>query len=223
MNICALIPAWNEGATIEQVVTEVRPHVQAVIVVDDGSTDATSARAQRAGARVIRHEHNRGKGHAIRTGVAAVLSEPFTHVLFLDGDLQHAPGDAPKLIAAARTPGVDVVLGERPFVRDAMPLSRYYSNTIGSAILSRFIGVTVGDSQSGYRLIATDLLRRITLTARGYEVETEMLIKLARAGARMARAPIRLSYEGAKSKLRPVRDTTRTCFLAVHYRFLSRH
>ena len=223
MNICALVPAWNEDATIERVVTEVRPHVQAVVVVDDGSTDGTAARAERAGARVIRHQRNMGKGHALRTGIAAILTEPFTHVLFLDGDLQHAPGDAPKLIAAARAPGVDVVLGERPFTREAMPLSRYYSNTIGSAILSRFIGVTVGDSQSGYRLIATGVLRRITLTARGYEVETEMLIKLAGAGARIARVPVQLSYEGAKSKLRPVRDTTKTCFLAVHYRFLSRH
>jgi glycosyltransferase involved in cell wall biosynthesis len=191
-------------------------------VVDDGSTDTTALRAERGGARVIRHERNMGKGQAVRTGLTAVLAEPFTHVLLLDGDLQHAPADAPKLIAAARSSATDLVLGERPFDRDAMPVSRYYSNTIGSAILSRFIGVRVGDSQSGFRLIATDLLRRITLTARGYEVETEMLIKLARAGARITRVPVQLSYDGARSKLRPVRDTTKTCFLAVHYRFLSR-
>jgi glycosyltransferase involved in cell wall biosynthesis len=221
VNVCALIPALNEENTIGRVVAEVRPHVQEVLVVDDGSTDTTSARAREAGGRVIRHEGNRGKGRAVRTGVSAILGESFTHVLLLDGDFQHSPADVPKLLAAARS-GSDFVIGERPFDRDAMPRARYYSNTIGSAILSRFIGASVADSQSGFRLIATDLLRRVTLTARGYEVETEMLIKLARAGARIARVPVRLSYEGATSKLRPVRDTTKTCFLAVHYRFLSR-
>ena len=73
----------------------------------------------------------------------------------------------------------------------------------------------------GFRLIRCDTLRGLTLTATGYEIETEMLIKLARKGVSMTSVPVTLSY-GAKSKLRPIRDTTRTCFLAVYYRFLSR-
>lgn len=222
MTICAVIPAWDEEDTIARVVAGVAPHVAAVIVVDDGSSDATASRARAAGARVIRHDRNRGKGHALRSGIEAALAGSFTHVLLLDGDLQHEPDDAPALIAAARASGCELVLGERRFTPGSMPRSRYYSNTVGSAILSRFIGVEIGDSQSGFRLVSTASLRRVTLTASGYEVETEMLIKLARAGARIARVPVRLSYEGARSKLRPVRDTTRTCFLAVQYRFLSK-
>src|SRR5262249_40102018 len=112
-------------------------------------------------------------------------------------------------------------VGERVFDKSKMPRSRYYSNVIGSRALSGFIGSEIRDSQSGFRLIRCDVLRGMPLTATGYEIETEMLIKLARRGAPMTSVPVELSY-GARSKLRPIRDTTRTCFLAVYYRFLSR-
>jgi len=221
MTVCALIPAFNEAATIADVVTGVRPYVQAVVVVDDGSADDTAARAEAAGARVIRHAENRGKGHAVRSGLAQILALDFSHVLLMDGDGQHRPDDVPKMLEAARTSGADLVVGARVFDKAQMPRSRYYSNTIGSRALSSFIGSPIDDSQSGFRLIRCDTLRGLTLTATGYEIETEMLIKLARKGVRMTSVPVTLSY-GAKSKLRPIRDTTRTCFLAVYYRFLSR-
>jgi glycosyltransferase involved in cell wall biosynthesis len=221
MTVCALIPAFNEAATIAEVVTGVRPHVQAVVVVDDGSADETAARAEAAGARVIRHAENRGKGHAVRSGLAQILALDFSHVLLMDGDGQHRPEDVPKMLQAARERDADLVVGARVFDKAQMPRSRYYSNTIGSRALSSFIGSPIEDSQSGFRLIRCDALRGLTLTATGYEIETEMLIKLARKGVRMTSVPVTLSY-GAKSKLRPIRDTTRTCFLAVYYRFLSR-
>jgi glycosyltransferase involved in cell wall biosynthesis len=221
MTVCALIPAFGEAATIAEVVTGVRPHVQAVVVVDDGSSDDTAARAESAGADVLRHPQNRGKGNAVRTGLTHILERPFSHVLLMDADGQHRPEDAPRLIAAAVETDAEVVVGERVFDKSQMPRSRYYSNTIGSRALSSFIGSSIKDSQSGFRLIRCDALRGISLTATGYEIETEMLIKLARRGIRMTGVPVTLSY-GAKSKLRPIRDTTRTCFLAVYYRFLSR-
>jgi glycosyltransferase involved in cell wall biosynthesis len=220
MTVWALIAAFNEASRIGPVVGGVRPHVSHVLVVDDGSTDDTSAMARGAGATVIRHPENRGKGAAIRTGIEAALTSDATHLLLLDGDGQHDPADAPGLIDAARKEQADFVLGERPFDRASMPASRYWTNRISSRVISRyFVGADVGDAQSGYRLVATDVLRRLHLSARGYEIETEMLIKAARRGARLARVPIHLRYEGAVSKLRPLRDTTRTCFLAVRYRF----
>ena len=220
MSVVALVAAFNESNTIGDVIRQVRAHVDHVVVVDDGSTDGTADRAGEAGAEVLRHANNLGKGAAIRTGLDRLLSRAHTHVLFLDGDLQHAPGDAPALIAAARRGDGDFVLGERPFDFDTMPRSRYYTNRISSWVISVFfIGQRVDDAQSGYRLIATSALRRLRLSGRGYEIETEMLIKLARRGARIARVPITLLYQGAPSKLRPLRDTTRTCFLAVRYRF----
>jgi hypothetical protein len=114
------------------------------------------------------------------------------------------------------------VLGERRFERDLMPAARYCSNTIGNRILSAMIGVRVADSQSGFRLIRADLLRRLTLDAERYEIETEITVKLARMGARPDTVPIHPAYEGAPSKLRPVRDTVRTCMRALRYRFLEK-
>jgi glycosyltransferase involved in cell wall biosynthesis len=222
MRVAALVPAYDEGDRIAAVVTGVRPHVDAVIVVDDGSRDETAARAAAAGADVLRHGANRGKGHAVRTGLAHVLARPFTHVLLMDGDLQHRPDDVPKLLAAARERGLELVVGARGFDRAKMPASRYYSNVVGSRALSAFVGAPVRDTQSGFRLVACDRLRGLRLTATGYEIETEMLIRLAQLGARIGDVEVTLAYEGARSKLRPVRDTTRTCFLAVYYRFLSR-
>jgi len=220
MTIWALIAAFNEAPTIARVVEGVRPHVSRVLVVDDGSSDGTGEQAGAAGAVVIRHEANRGKGAAIRTGIAAALAGDATHVLLLDGDGQHDPADAPGLIEAARAGRGDFVIGERPFDRATMPRSRYWTNRISSRVISRyFVGTEVGDAQSGYRLISTDVLRKLRLTGRGYEIETEMLIKAGQRGATFARVPIHLRYEGAVSKLRPWRDTTRTCFLAVRYRF----
>jgi glycosyltransferase involved in cell wall biosynthesis len=220
MKVCALIAAYNEAPRIADVVTGVTPQVAHIIVVDDGSTDGTGALASAAGAEVLRHEENQGKGAAIRTGLRAALARAYTHILFLDGDGQHDPSDAPALIGAASGGPGEIVIGERPFDRATMPASRYYTNSISSWVISRFfIGTDVGDAQSGYRLVTTDVLRRVRLTGRGYEIETELLIKAARRGARIVRVPIRLKYDGAASKLRPLRDTTRTCFLAVRYRF----
>ena len=104
----------------------------------------------------------------------------------------------------------------------AMPASRYHANRIGSLALSRFMGVAIRDTQCGFRLFRADALRGLRLKARGYDIETEMLVKLKRRGGRIARVPITAVYTGQRSKLRPVRDTTKTCFLAVYYRFLER-
>jgi glycosyltransferase involved in cell wall biosynthesis len=220
MSVCAVIAAFNESPTIAALVAGVRHHVPEVVVVDDGSDDGTGEQARQAGAVVLRHERNLGKGAAVRTGLAHVFPQPYTHVLLMDADLQHDPADIPALLEKARSGTGDFVLGERPFVRETMPASRFYTNTISSAVISLFfIGTRVADAQSGFRLIRTSLLKDLRLTGRGYEIETEMLIKLCRRGVRVDRTSVRLCYESTASKLRPLRDTTRTCFLAVRYRF----
>ena len=218
----AVIPAFNEGNSIAAVVMGVRPFVDRVIVVDDGSQDETAERARAAGADVIVHNANRGKGHAVRSGLARVFEGDFTHVLLLDGDMQHLPVEAAALLAEAARSGAEAVLGERRFERDRMPASRYHANRIGSRVLSWFVGVPLRDTQCGYRVFRVAALRPLRLTARGYEIETEMLVKVRRRGGRLATVPVTAVYGGQTSKLRPVPDTTRTCFLAVYYRFLER-
>lgn len=221
MNVVAVIPAFNEAGTIADVVRGLRGQVSHVLVVSDGSTDDTAARARAAGADVLELRANGGKGTAIRAGLARILSEPYTHVLFLDGDMQHRPAEAARLIAAAERTGADLVVGERQFSRDQMPASRYHANRIGSRALSWFVGAPVGDTQCGFRVCRLEALRDLPLRARGYDVETEMLVKLRRRGATLTSVPVTAVYGSQRSKLRPVRDTTRTCFLAVYYQFLE--
>jgi glycosyltransferase involved in cell wall biosynthesis len=223
VHVVAVIAAFNEGRHIAEVVRGTRPHVGAVVVVDDGSADDTATAAAAAGAEVVRHPVNRGKGVAVRSGLDAVRGRGFSHVLLMDGDLQHRPADVPRLIAAAADPtAADVIVGARSFDRAQMPASRYWSNVIGSWALGGLVGVSIGDTQSGFRLIRLSALEPLSLTSTGYEIETEMLIRLARRGATVREVPVALAYGGAPSKLRPVRDTTRTCFLALYYRFLCR-
>jgi glycosyltransferase involved in cell wall biosynthesis len=222
VRICALVAAYNEAPTVASVVEGVRRFTPDIVVVDDGSTDATAARAEAAGARVVRHAENRGKGAAVRTGLAEVLRGGCSHVLFIDGDMQHHPQDIPLLLSAWERHGCDLVIAERAFAKGAMPTARFYSNRVGSRILSAFIGTEVADSQSGFRLVRAECLRPLRLTATGYEIETEILIKLARRGATLCRVSIPARYDNARSKLRSVRDTFRTCMLAVWYRYLER-
>jgi len=222
VTICAVIAAYNEERHVADVIHGTASHVSQVVVVDDGSTDTTARRAREAGAIVLSHGRNLGKGCAVRTGLEYALKLPCSHLLFLDADLQHDPAEIPKLTSIAMRGKGDFVLGERELRKDAMPAARFYSNVIGSRILSGFIGAPVADSQSGFRLIRSALLRDLSLTATGYEIQTEVLIKLVRAGATLERVPVqRLRYEGAQSKIRPFRDTFRTCMLALQYRYLS--
>lgn len=220
--VAAIIPAFNEADTVADVVAGLRGSVNTTIVIDDGSTDGTAERARTAGAEVIAFDRNRGKGHAVRTGLERVLAGPYDYVLLLDGDMQHLPAEAPRLIETVVATGADVVIGERQFNRADMPASRYHTNRIGSRALSAFVGVPVADTQCGFRVFRLDALRDLRLTATGYEIETEMLIKVRRRGGRVVSAPVTAVYHGQRSKLRPVRDTTRTCFLAVYYRYIER-
>ena len=222
MRVVALIAAFNEADTVAAVVNGVRPLVNHVLVVDDGSSDATAERARAAGADVILHGRNLGKGQAVRTGLAKVLAGAFTHVLLLDADMQHVPAEASRLLEVAEASGADVVIGARQFDRSEMPPSRYHTNRIGSWALSTFVGVPIPDTQCGYRVFRVDALTPIRLRATGYDIETEMLIKVRRRGGSVRSAPVTAVYGGGRSKLRPIRDTTRTCFRAVYYRFIER-
>jgi glycosyltransferase involved in cell wall biosynthesis len=218
----ALIPAFNEARTIRDVLDGLRGVVDHVLVVDDGSTDDTQAAAREKGAEVLAHASNKGKGHAVRAGIAALSPRDFTHVLIMDGDMQHLPAEAPRLVQAALETGADLVLGERRFGREAMPASRYHANRWGSRVLSWFVGIPLRDTQCGFRVVRLAALDGLPLRARGYDIETEMLVKLWRRGARITSVPVSAVYAGQTSKLRPIRDTTRTCFLAVYYRYIER-
>lgn len=215
----ALVPAYRCPDTVGGVVRGLRAHVGEVLVVDDGSRDATLEEARAAGARVLLRPENGGKGRALRDGLADLLGRDFTHVAFVDADGQHDPDDLPALLAAARD-GADFVIGSRLTDSATMPAKNYWANTIGDKVLSRMTGLPVEDGQSGYRVIAADLLRQLRLRAERYSIENEILIKAAPRVRRFAAVPVKTIY-GARSHYRPFRDTWITSWLSVYYKTLD--
>lgn len=224
MKICALIPAFNEAERIAAVVLGAKKYVEEVVLVDDGSGDGTAAIAEAAGAVCLRLEKNQGKAAALRQGIAHVREREFTHILFLDGDGQHATEDIPALIEAAGETNADLVIGARSFDRRQMPRARYYSNTIGSRVASWLVGREIKDSQCGFRLVKLDKLRQIKLRGKKYEFEMEILIKMSRAGSSVVHVPVRMIYDQreTQSKMRPVWDTVRICLWSLMFRFARR-
>lgn len=216
--ILATIPAYNCAATIGEVVEGCLRHVAEVWVVDDGSDDATAEAARTAGARVEVLGRNRGKGYALRRGIELALDRGPAAVALLDGDGQHDPADLPQLIAAWRRGEGDLIVGSRMGNSEIIPRPRYWNNYIGSRILSWMSGLELMDSQCGFRLVSADLLRRLPLTADGYAIESEMLLKAARLRARVAHAPVQTIYDGAPSHFRPVLDTVRISCASIYYK-----
>ena len=213
----ALVPAYQAESSVAAVVRGLLRHVPHVLVIDDGSTDRTAGAAAGAGAEVLRLPANAGKGVALRAGLARVLDSDSTHVAFVDADGQHDPDDLPALLAAARA-GEPFVIGSRMNGEDGIPAVRFRTNKIGSRILTRMTGHEIEDGQSGYRVIAAPILRQLSLSSRGYSIETEILLKAAPHVPRVASVPVRAIYSAAPSHFRPFRDTWIISWGAVYYK-----
>jgi glycosyltransferase involved in cell wall biosynthesis len=219
MRVCAVIPARNAADTVPAVVRGLRETLPeaTVIVVDDGSTDPTGARAAEAGAVVLRHAVNQGKGAALQTGFDEVVRLGADAAIALDADGQHDPAWAPRLLAALAD--ADVVVGSRILSRAGMPWLRRVTNDVTSWWVSRLARTPIQDSQSGYRAIRTPVLRRVRPEARRFEYESEFLVAAARAGFRIAEAPIPTLYNAPGSHIRPVRDTVRFVGFVLRHLF----
>ena len=202
-SVVALIPGYNEGPRIGPVVRGTLEHLP-VIVVDDGSTDDTAARAREAGATVIERRPNAGKGAALRAGFRQALDAGYDAVLTLDADGQHDPAEIPAFLDAfAAEPPPDLVIGRRNF--RAMPPIRRLSNTIGGMAFSWAVGREIADNQSGYRLIGRRILAAtIDSDEGGFEFEVEMITTSIRLGGTIAWVPIRTIYAGAPSHIKPI-------------------
>lgn len=209
-DICAIVPCYNEVQTIERLVTATRRHVQVCIVIDDHSTDGTHEAAARAGARVLHHERNLGKGMALRNGFALAAASGFRAAVTLDGDGQHDPEEIPRFLNTFEQGDIDIVLGDRMNDTASMPFARRQTNKFTSWCVQRITGLPIHDSQVGFRLIRLDTWQSLQLQCQRFDLESEVLIKAGRQGARMAQVPIRTIYNGTEtSKIHPVIDALR--------------
>jgi glycosyltransferase involved in cell wall biosynthesis len=215
---CVVVPAYNEGKRIAEVVARIRRHVPLVIVVDDGSRDDTAGEAEKAGAVVLRHERNQGKGVALQSGFHRAMEEECEVVITMDADGQHDPDELPKFLEAYRRTGIPVLLGNRMAHLELMPLIRCWTNRAMSIIISRVMKQYVPDTQCGYRLFRRDVLPFLNADAHRFAAESEMLLNLADRGFRIDSVRISAIYRDERSKIRPVRDTIRFFHMLYHYR-----
>jgi glycosyltransferase involved in cell wall biosynthesis len=214
-NPCVLIPSYNEARTIGHLVSELRARDLTVYVVDDGSSDDTAKIAESEGAVVVRHKENRGKGASMREGFRHILKRGFDSVVVMDGDGQHVVEDIGNFIEKMKETNADIVVGNRMLDTSLMPGLRIHTNRFMSSLISLIAGQNVPDTQSGFRLIKREVLQKIDLESSNYEIESEMIIKAARAGFRIESVPIKTVYKDEKSRINPVVDAFRfIAFLA---------
>ncbi|HEX8372902.1 MAG TPA: glycosyltransferase family 2 protein [Chthoniobacterales bacterium] len=216
--IGVLIPAYCEEATIGKVISGVKRHLGLVLIVDDGSSDETAVRSKAAGAEVIVHEQNRGKGASVKTGLRTLELRGVDYFLVMDSDGQHDPEDIPKFVAAASDASVAVFCGNRMGDLTTMPLVRKITNKFMSWRISRACQQRIPDSQCGFRMYRRDTLAHLLCETNNFDYETETLLLIARHGLKIGAVPVRTIYGDEKSKIRPVRDTIRFFQLMRRYR-----
>ncbi len=215
---CVIIPAYREGGRVGAVVKDVCRYIADVIVVDDGSPDETAAEAERAGASVIRHVTNRGKGVALDTGFKVARERGFHFVITMDGDGQHAVSDIPRFMEAYARTGTPVLVGNRMADTRAMPWVRVMTNRFMSWLLSREMGQRVPDTQCGYRLYELSVVPEISAESKRFAAESEILMDLSRKKVVIGSMPVATIYGTEKSKINPVKDTIRFAAMLRRYR-----
>ncbi|MCK4857601.1 MAG: glycosyltransferase family 2 protein, partial [candidate division Zixibacteria bacterium] len=213
--VLVIIPAFNAADSIAELIEKIlqQPADLDIAVIDDGSTDNTGEIARGCAVTCLDHQRNRGKGAALCTGFAYALSNDYEAVITMDADLQHDPLEINRFLQAGGDAAA-IIIGTRRR-GGAMPRSRRISNLLVSFICSLLAATKLTDSQSGYRLIPTRVLKELPLDSLHYELELELLIKAARAGVPIREIPIETIYGQGRSFIRPFRDTIRFLKLAL--------
>jgi len=200
--ILILIPAYNESGRIGAEIDGARTYL-AVLVVDDGSTDDTAARAEKHGAAILCQQPNQGKGAALRAGFSWALDNGYDAVITLDADGQHDPAEIPKFLQVYEHRDADLIIGARDFSQ--IPLVRRFANTVGRWSFSWALGQPVRDNQSGYRLHSRRMMMAVLKSQeQGFEFEVEVIVECVQRGYQLEWVHIRTIYAGEKSHINPL-------------------
>ena len=220
MRTLVIVPCKNLESHVANVIRAVQALRMGldILVINDGSTDRTTEVAKSAGAAVVEHAVNRGKGAALATGFRYAVEKGYDAVITMDGDEQHDPATIPGFLDALGEDGSDVVVGTRmDAVRDMPPL-RVWTNRTTSRIVSMLAGQDIPDSQSGYRAIRTPVVDGMNLVTSRYDTESEILIRAGRRGFSIGAIPIESIYTDGISHINPFVDTLR--FIRLVWRSL---
>ncbi|MBU1112459.1 MAG: glycosyltransferase family 2 protein [Candidatus Omnitrophica bacterium] len=210
MKVWLIIPAYNEAQGLDKLLDQLKAKNLPVLVVDDGSQDATYEVAKKKATLAISHSKNLGKGLSLNKGISHLLAnEQFDYIIVMDADGQHAPEDLGRFLKQAEA-GADFVVGNRMEDPRGMPLIRVITNKLMSWFISKLTGQYIPDTQCGFRMIKREVLEKIDIKTKKFEIESEILIKAARLKFIINSIPIRSIYfDNPQSKISPLRDTLR--------------
>lgn len=217
LNILVVIPTYNNAPVLGAVLRDIQQYAPHVLVVNDGSTDET-ARVLEAypDVRVIAYPHNRGKGHALKTGLRAATTEGYRYAITIDSDGQHFAADLPRFVEAIRQQPDRLLIGARNLASDNMPGKNTFANKFSNFWFRLETGLALADTQSGYRLYPLQRLKGMCFFTTKYEFELEIIVRAAWRNIPVANIPVGVYYppEGERiSHFRPVRDFTRISVL----------
>jgi glycosyltransferase involved in cell wall biosynthesis len=199
--VVAIVPAYNEERFIGSVVLKTKKHVDAVLVIDDGSTDDTSEIAQAAGAVVVRHYRNRGKGNALNTGFQKVRELDPDAVILIDGDGQHLAEEIPVVVGPVLRGEADIVVGSRYMEeKGGVPRHRVLGHWAFTSMTNLLSGVSLSDSQNGFRAFSRQAVDEIVFSSGGFSVESEMQFLAGDHKLRVVEAPVTALYPDAPKR-----------------------
>lgn len=221
--VLLIIPAYNAERHVGPVVRDTLQHGLPLVVVDDGSIDRTGEVAREAGAIVLVHEKNRGKGAALKTAFAYAVENGFDGVITLDADGQHLPREIPKFLAARAETQADLIIGGRSHHFEGMLVRRRMANRFSAWIIAKFARARITDSQSGYRYYSPHFLRTIHPRTNGFDMESEAIVRAGLKRLKICTIPIDLGFvDGVStSHYKPVKDTLRIAWAVFRAKFLD--
>ena len=207
--LAVAIPAYQAAASVGDVVRRARALMGDVLVIDDGSSDGTADVAREAGARVISHPSNLGKGTALRTAFHDLFGRGCAGVITLDADGQHLPEEIPRLLDAAD--GADLVVGSRDHLFEGMSRVRRVSNRVSSHMISWVAGRGLCDVQSGFRLYRRRLVEATGFPESRFDAESAVVVRAVRRGFQVVSVPVSLGFADGRltSHFRPIVDSVR--------------
>ena len=209
-----LIPAYNEGKYIKDVILECRQYNNDIIVIDDGSTDNTAEILKSltdlpdTGVILIEHEVNQGKGEALKTGCSYAVQNDYSGVITIDADGQHKVSEIADFLSAVEMNNPDVIVGSRLNNSKGMPFIRFATNVFTSWLISVIAGRKIDDVQSGFRYLSYDVLKNIKLETKNFDTEPEILLKASWLDYKIMNIPISTIYhKNFVSHVNPLKDT----------------
>lgn len=207
--LCVIIPTYNNGGTILKVIEDVKAYCPDIIVVNDGCTDATPALLQGLGdgIELVGYERNRGKGHALVEGFRRARALGFTHAITIDADGQHLASDLPVFFRALHHCPHGIVVGSRNLTEENMPRKNTFANKFSNFWFHLQTGISLPDTQSGYRLYCLEALRGLSLITSRYEAELELLVFAAWSGIEVTSVPVHVYYPPAEERVSHFRPT----------------